>query len=266
LKLLKEFNLTESQLRKILNGRKYKPQIIKEAITNNELEFGVIADTHLCSKFEKLDELHTFYAICKKIGIKHIVHAGDIIAGQGIYTGQENEIHTFGADSQVRYVVENYPKIEGIKTHFITGNHCLSYFKKSGVDVGEKISAQREDMNYLGQYQGNIEIGGVKIRLLHPDGGGAYAISYKGQKIAEQIPSGQKPHLLVLGHYHTSVYFFYRNMHILYAGAFEGQSSFLLRKGINPSIGGWTVRVRIAKDKRKSIVAIVPSWIPFFGR
>jgi hypothetical protein len=77
LKLLKEFGLTEAQFRKIMAGKKGKPQIIKEAITDKEFEFGVISDTHLCSKFEKLDELHTFYAICNKVGIRHIVHAGD---------------------------------------------------------------------------------------------------------------------------------------------------------------------------------------------
>jgi len=266
MKILREFGLTEAQLRKILNGKEVRPRIIKEAITDKEFEFGVVSDTHLCSKFEKLDELHTFYAICKKMGIKHIVHAGDIIAGQGIYSGQENEIHTFGVDSQVGYVIKNYPQVDGITTYFITGNHCLSFFKKSGVDAGRLISAEREDLKYLGQYKGDVEINGVKIRLLHPDGGGAYALSYKGQKIAEQITSGDKPHVLVLGHYHTSIYFFYRNIHILYGGAFEGQSSFLLRKGINPSIGGWTVKVRIAKDQKKSCVSITPSWIPFFRR
>ena len=140
----------------------------------------------------------------------------------------------------------------------------MSFYKKSGVDIGTVIANQRPDMEYLGQYQADLTIDNLKIRLLHPDGGGAYAISYRLQKIAEQIVSGNKPHILVGGHTHTSLYFFYRNIHIISAGCFEGQTSFLLRKGINPAVGGWTVKVRIANDKKKSVVAITPSFIPFF--
>ena len=200
------------------------------------------------------------------MGIKSVLHAGDVVAGFGIYAGQENEVHTFGADAQAEYVVKNYPKIKGITTYFITGNHDLSFHKRSGVDIGQIITTKRPDMIYLGQYQGDVFLDGVRIRLIHPDGGGAYAISYKLQKIAEQIRSGDKPHILISGHAHTSMYFWYRNIHCLMAGCFEGQTTFLLRKGINPAIGGWIMEMRAAKDKKKSVVAIKPSWIPFFGR
>jgi DNA polymerase II small subunit/DNA polymerase delta subunit B len=86
------------------------------------------------------------------------------------------------------------------------------------------------------------------------------------QKIAEQVPSGDKPHIMISGHFHTSLYFFYRLMHIFNAGCFEGQSTFLARKGINPAIGGWTVKVRLANDKKKTILSCTPSFIPFLKR
>ena len=89
------------------------------------------------------------------------------------------------------------------------------------------------------------------------------ALSYKAQKIAEQIPSGDKPHILLFGHWHTSHYFFYRLMHILNCGCFEGQSHLLLRKGINPTIGGWTAEVRTARDKKHTIISFTPTFIPF---
>ncbi len=262
MKILEEYGISEAELRRILQGKKKKPKILKKHITDKTFKFGIVSDTHLCSNEERLDELHTFYSICKKEGITEIVHSGDLIAGQGIYKGQENEISAFGADNQVAYAVENYPK--GITTYFITGNHCLSYWKQNGVDIGEMVASRRKDMVYLGQYQGEIELGGVRIRLIHPDGGMPYAMSYRGQKLAEQIPSGRKPHILILGHLHTSYYFHYRLMHVFGAGSFEGQTSFLLRKGINPNIGGWIIKVHIATDKKKSVVSITPSWIPFF--
>lgn len=265
-KLLEKYGITESQLNSILSRKKFTPKILTNQFTETEYEFGVVSDTHLCSTEEKINELHTFYAICKKMGVKVIVHAGDLVAGQGIYRGQENEIHTFGADKQANYAIKHYPKEDGIITYFITGNHDLATYKQSGVDVGSIIANKRPDMQYIGQYQADLVIDSLKIRLLHPDGGGAYALSYRLQKIAEQITSGQKPHILIGGHTHTSLYFFYRNIHIISAGCFEGQTSFLVRKGINPTIGGWTIKVRIANDKKKSVVAITPSFIPFFRR
>lgn len=263
---LKEFALSETQLKKLLNGAKLKqPKILSKNISSNTYTFAIVSDTHLCSIHEKIDELHTFYEICKREKITEVFHAGDLLCGWGIYKGQENEVSVFGANAQINSVIERYPKIPSIRTYFITGNHDLSWWNRSGIDVGTVISSSRPDLIYCGQYSADVSISKIKIRLLHPDGGGAYALSYKAQKIAEQIPSGKKPHLLVLGHFHTSHYFFYRNMHIFNAGCFEGQSSFLLRKGINPTIGGWIIKVRIANDPKHTILSITPTFIPFLS-
>jgi hypothetical protein len=51
-------------------------------------------------------------------------------------------------------------------------------------------------------------------------------------------------------------------MHIFNAGCFEGQSSFLLRKGINPVIGGWTAQIRVGKTEPK-VLSMTPTFIPF---
>jgi len=262
-KVIKELGLTQSQVDKILLARKKtKPKILKHHLSNNKFKVGLIADTHLCSKQEKLNELHTFYSICKKSGVKHVLHAGDIVDGQGIYHGHLSEIHTFGAQAQADYCVEMYPKVSGITTHFIVGNHDDVFWKSSGIDIGTLISRKRDDMLYYGQYQADVVFGKIKIRLMHPDGGGAYALSYKGQKLAEQIASGKKPHVLCLGHYHTNNYFYYRRMHILNLGTFQGQTDFLLRKGLMPAIGGWIVEMYLNETGNK-IVAFNTSWIPF---
>ncbi len=123
-KIIKGLGLTEKQAREALLKRKHKkPKVLHRYFSNKEIKFAVIADTHLCSNYEKLDELHTFYAICKKIGIDTVIHAGDLIDGNGkMYRGHLNEIHTYGAMRQVDYAVKNYPKVKGITTYFITGN------------------------------------------------------------------------------------------------------------------------------------------------
>ncbi len=142
--------------------------------------------------------------------------------------------------------------------------HCLSFYNDNGVDIGELIAEKRPDMKYIGQYDATIFLGKAKIQLVHGDGGTAYALSYKGQKFAEQIASGKKPDILIFGHYHTSFYFWYRNIHILNAGCFQGQTLYLARKGLNPAIGGWICTIKEGSLKKDRVVAFQPCWIPFF--
>ena len=85
--ILSELGLTEIQLRRILQGKRIAPKIIQKHITDKNLEFGIISDTHLCSRYEALNELHTFYEICRKVGIKHVFHAGDLIDGGMTHPG-----------------------------------------------------------------------------------------------------------------------------------------------------------------------------------
>lgn len=261
---LKDMGLTEEEVKKIILGRQKKPKVLDHHITDKHFEFGVVSDTHLCSTEEKLDELHTFYDICRKVGVKTVLHAGDLVSGWRVYRGQENEVKVFGAKNQAEYVIKNYPKVKGIYTYFILGNHDESWYKLAGVDIGELIAAKRDDMWYFGFYEATITLNGVKIMLHHGDGGGAYALSYKAQKYAEAIPSGSKPRVLIFGHWHTAHYFWYRNIHILNAGCFEGQTLFLRRKMLNPAIGGWIVDMRTTK-KPNDVVSFKPAWIPFFA-
>lgn len=256
-----KFGLTPKQLEKVLVAKKsatIKPLQVK---AGKKYKFAAIADTHLCSKEERLDALHGFYDICAKEGIKDVYNAGDLISGQGVYRGQEYEIHTFGADNQVRYFVENYPKRDGITTHFVIGNHDYIYYKQIGLDVGRMIAYERPDMNYLGVFQADVMFDGIPlIRLVHPDGGMAYAMSYRMQKYVEQISSSKKPRIIIAGHQHTAVWFFYRNIYVIQAGAFEGQTILILRKGINPTIGGWIVEVELSNDCHKSITSFKPDF------
>lgn len=261
---LKELGLDERKLRRILLGKTSRPRILKRALTDKTFYFGIVSDTHMCSIEERLSELHTFYEICRKEGIKYILHAGDVVAGTNVYRGQENEIHTFGFKRQANYVVKNYPCVKGIETFFICGNHDLDYWKRAGVDIGEIIADKRPDMIYLGQDQADVVLGDVRIRLFHPGGGTAYADSYHLQRTIAALEAGTKPQILIMGHYHRTLYLFDRNVHGFLGGTFEGQTTFQLRKRINPMIGGWTVKCHIAKNKYHSVVAVTPCWIPFF--
>lgn len=263
-KIIDELGYTERQVKQILlNKGKHKPKVLERYMTENDMSFAIVSDTHLCSRHAKMDELHTFYEICRKSGIQTIFHAGDIIDGNGsMYRGNLNELTVYGATRQVEYVANYYPRVDGIQTYFITGNHCNSFFNDNGIDIGDLIASKRPDMKYLGKYAADFMLNKVKIRLVHPDKAGAYSISYHAQKFCEQIQSGHKPDILIFGHRHVSLYFFYRNMHIFEAGTFQAQSDYLLRKGINPAIGGWICEVK--EGKKDAVVAMNATFVPFF--
>lgn len=228
------------------------------------IRFGLMGDTQLGSKYAQLTYLHEYYDICEREGIKDIYHTGDITEGLKMRAGHEYEVYTVTADEMRDDVVKHYPKRKGITTHFITGNHDASIYKHIGYDIGQAIANLRPDMNYLGKDCAVINLTpNCTLELRHPWDGTAYALSYKMQKMIEAMESDSKPNILAVGHYHKAEYLFYRNVHALQTGCFQGQTPFTRGKGISVHIGGWIVTVRV--DENGTIKSIAPEFIPFYS-
>ena len=52
-----------------------------------------------------------------------------------------------------------------------------------GLDIGEELERANDHYKFVGFNEQDLELdNGLKIRLRHPGGGTAYAISYKMQK------------------------------------------------------------------------------------
>lgn len=228
------------------------------------LRFAIIGDTQIGSKYTQLSYLHDFYKLCEEEGITDVYHTGDITDGLKMRPGHEYELYDVSADEMVADVVENYPKIPGITTHFITGNHDASIYKHVGYDIGYAISKAREDMDYLGRDCAVINLTpNCTLELRHPWDGTAYALSYKIQKMIEAMESDSKPNILAVGHYHKAEYLFYRNVHALQTGCFQAQTPFTRGKGISVHIGGWIVTVHV--DENGTIHRIMPEFIPYYA-
>lgn len=215
-------------------------------IIDKHFIFGIAGDSHLSSKKERTDELEAMYDIFKNEGVSTVFHPGDITEGVGVYRGQELEVKHYGQEAQIEYAVATYPKRDGVNTYFITGNHDLRAYERGGVDPGPSIERQRPDMGYLGQATAEVLLpNGVKMELLHPAGGISYALSYKAQKYINNLAPQDVPDLMVWGHYHTSFYMHYRNVHFMQAPAFKDAGIWEKRLGLNPTIGGWIVEGHI---------------------
>ena len=231
---------------------------------NKIIRCAIMGDTQLGSKYAQLTYLHEFYDLCSKEGIKDVYHTGDITDGLKMRPGHEYELYLTAADEMREDVVKNYPKREGITTHFITGNHDASIFKHVGYDIGHGISVLRPDMNYLGRDCSVIKLTpNCTLELRHPWDGTAYALSYKIQKMIEAMESDSKPNILAVGHYHKAEYIFYRNVHALQTGCFQGQTPFTRGKGISVHMGGWLVTVHV--DEEGTIQRFAPEFVPFYS-
>ena len=230
---------------------------------NNIIRFGLMGDTQLGSKYAQITQLHKYYDICEQLEIANVYHTGDITDGLKMRPGHEYELYCTSADELKDDVIKNYPRINGITTHFITGNHDASLYKHVGYDIGSAISNERTDMKYLGRDCAVVHLTpNCTLELRHPWDRTAYAISYKSQKMIEAMESDSKPNILGIGHYHKAEYIFYRNVHCFQTGCFQGQTPFTRGKGISVHLGGWIFTVYV--DENGYIQRIVPEFIPFY--
>lgn len=238
----------------------YQADISKEG---TPLIFGVVSDTHIGSRYSQMTHLHSFYRVCQQRGIKLVLHAGDLIDGHGIYRGMEFEQFLHGAQAQGDYTVKHYPKVEGLETWVISGNHCLSFYKESGTNVLADIAERRKDIKYLGDYGAFVKMNGLTAYLHHGRSGNAYARSYRLQKLIEQLAPEQKPNLFLLGHYHCPCILpGYRNVEAVQLPCFQAQTPFLKTSGLFPFVAG--LIITIVPEKKRGIGRITYEWVPYY--
>lgn len=132
-----------------------------------------------------------------------------------------------------------YPEIDGITTKYILGSHDETHYKNGQATINEWISRCRKDMIFLGQDTATVMENGVKIVLDHPGGGSAQSLSYKPQKRIEILESGIKPKVLLIGHYHKSYSFVYRNVRGIEVPSFCDKTQFQQKQGLLNVVGAY---------------------------
>jgi len=196
-------------------------------------------------------------------GIDTVYHAGDVTDGVNMRQGHEFEVFAHGADAQVEYVAEKYPRRSGIVTRFITGNHDHSAIKYSGHDIGVVIANRRSDMVYLGRSQARVHLTpNCVLEIHHPLDGAAYALSYGLQKMIDAMSGGEKPNIYLGGHHHKAMYLFYRNIHAFECGTVQAQTPWMRGRRIPAHVGGWIVEVHV--DDEGTVTRCKGEFVPFY--
>jgi hypothetical protein len=223
-----------------------------------EICWAEISDLHFGSRFAQVSALLKFIDVAyNRFGCRVFFISGDIFAGTKVYRGQENELYAHGGDDQIESALLTIPELEGVAYIMIGGNHDYSFHRWAGVNVVKSLCDKREDMYYAGFDQAEIPLlldkNGKVIAssiLWHPSGGVPYALSYRGQKFAEQVSQAElmnvvleeKPsptvRFIQWGHLHVSSFFPHGAMWVSGPGCFEGTSGYLKAKGLKPQIQG----------------------------
>jgi predicted phosphodiesterase len=211
---------------------------------NEKLRLLLLSDTHLASKYDRLDILRYLYEKADSRGIKHILHSGDFTDGRSNRPEHVYELKELSYEGQVQYCVDNYPHFNG-KTYTISGNHDDWWYKSAGSEIVKSIAKQRDDIIYLGADTADLTIGKIKIRLFHGKGGNAYARSYKLQKYIDAIPLEERPDILQAGHIHQSFYMKQDHTHCFQTSCLEDLTPFGRAQGFANDKSIWWVDIEL---------------------
>lgn len=208
----------------------------------DHLKLLLISDTHLGSKYDRLDILRYLYQEAEDRNINYVLLSGDLTEGRSNRDEQIYSLKQASYTGQRDYVVENYPK-SNVPTYLIAGNHDLWWVKKCGADIVKDICSKREDLTYLGSDCEDLKIGKLKIRLYHGKGGQAYAKSYKLQKYLDSIPLEERPHILQTGHTHQAFYMKQDKTHCFQTSCLQDLTPFERSMGFDNDKSCWWVDV-----------------------
>ena len=238
-----------------------------------QIRIGLTADNHLGSKYHRQDVLNALYDIWQAQGIDTVYQCGNMVDGEARFNKHDLCIPA-GVENQVDYFIEHWPQRKGITTRFICGDdHEGWYTQNFGVDFGKLIMRAaaekgRKDLEYLGYMEHDVLFnaphGSCKMRIIHAGGGSAYALSYSVQKIVESYQGGEKPNILLVGHFHKAEYSYPREVHVVQAGCTEDQTPFMRKKRLQAMVGGWTISFTL--DDNGIVHDFMPQFHAFYDR
>ena len=222
-------------------GKVIKPQM--EELTHIRQTW--ISDTHFCNEAQQLGLVNQIYKETRDRGITTVLHFGDVLDGD-YHNRPEHQYALFrqGASRQLDYIVNYYPKVDGVDTYFITGTHDQTHAKNGGLFMGPAIEKLRPDLHFMGDDKGVFspkESPKTLEEMYHPGGGCASSLSYKMQKYIDKMEPGCKPNILGSGHFHQSHMMAYRNVIAFLIPCLTAKTNFAIRQGLENTMGAYFI-------------------------
>lgn len=235
------------------------------ALRGDEVKIAVVTDTHFGSEYCMREAMAGFIHRAYDEGVRQVLHVGDFLDGMYKHDAPGSQRYV-GVDAQARDAMAVLPHLPGLTYHAITGNHDETFTKAAGVSIGPYMqnlfrAAGRPDLNFYGDRGALLNLHGTTIELWHPLSGIGYARDYKMRKHIEAMPSVCKPHLLLIGHWHTYCHIFTRDVQAIACPTFQsGGGSYGKAIGGAPSIGGLILSWQMTEDNTMREFAIKACW------
>jgi hypothetical protein len=240
--------------------------------TGKWVKFGVCGDKHLCNMHSRLDVMKLLYDLFESEEITTVYDTGNWIDGECRFNKGELLVH--GMDAQIGYWVDNHPQRKHLTTKYVAGDDHEGWFQqRECIDIGRHAmllarEMGRNDLEYIGYAEALVELKAAKgsrfMMVNHPGGGAAYAISYKGQKYVESLQGGEKPAIVLQGHYHKFNVGYPREVWVVDTGTCCDQTLFMRKKQLQAHVGGQIVELMQAPDGR--IIRFRVEFLPFYDR
>lgn len=216
---------------------------------NNEFKFVAISDTRFGSKYQQLSILNDIYIKAYDLGYNNVILCGNISEGLYSLTNIYSECNFLDDTlTQVDYITEFYPSIEGMKTYFITGAKDEKHLKNNKINIGKRISNVRDDMIYLGYSSCNIGIDKANMFVFNPKLVKTYTVSYRPQQQIDSFRSEDKPDILLYGGLLQMEKFTYRNVQCISVPSVCATTKEMSDKRYSNTIGAWYITVKTNKQ------------------
>jgi len=244
---LKKYDVSEDELVGIIDHIKHPElkanPVVEHRWSDTHARIGVMSDVHIGSKYVDYGALDDLFKRFRTGGVDAVYVAGDLTEGYNHRKGHSFECDLHGADAQADGVIDRIPSINK-PIYFILGDHDHWHYENAGTDIGSRVDRARDDMHNLGFFDAKVDLApGCTMELMHPSKGTAYALSYHPQKMIEALSGGEKPNILLIGHYHKIEQLFYRNIHAFQTGCIQSQTPWMKRMNLSAHKGGWILDI-----------------------
>ena len=222
---------------------------------------GIWADPHFGHVAQQPTIMRQLYSQFRAVRVDAVMCAGDLL--EGTYPNRpehEMEIFAHGLDAQMAVAKDAMNGLDFAPTYLIGSNHPFTFMKHGGVNASKRAESDIPGVKYVGDIVGDVWLRKwLRVRMWHPDGGGTPDDPFKTvRKYIKSLPVDNRPHVIIVGHYHKLGYECIDGIHCFMAGCCVGGTHFATANNLRYELGGWTVGLRKGADDKPEIRFIIP--------
>jgi predicted phosphodiesterase len=209
-------------------------------LPDDDVRLVFFSDTHFGSKYCAEEKVAQAVKDINKYKPDAIFFEGDLVDGSHVYQGQEYELKAQSLPEQLELARNVLEPLKG-NIYAIDGNHSADFVKRGAGYPQQIFSEMLPNWQYSGIYHGGYSLvqdskshdAGIRLDMMHPNGGNCYAISYSAQRVLRNLPFTTD--LLALGHFHQTGYFQIPNngtyTHSMLVPSFQESTPYAQRHG-----------------------------------